>query len=249
MPEAEKLHPAIDAGVKPTDANFAGGTLVCLCATRPVKVRNRGPGRSQSRLRMHEMLEAGGRRVFGGRRRAARQGDGRRERRQAEGRRSERAHTAPRLRRMRRSHVRTGRARPSVQRAGLRSPRAFSGIRLGGAGLCGFRVFGDRIGRRSGTDGWDSRALSRVEARALRLLVASANGLCCDLDGEEIGCLEGLKRRLTFSVAALSGLTVPRALLHRQSERDSSSGEPLDPAFARARTRTSTSGHWRRRGA
>jgi len=39
MPETEKLHPAIDAGVKPTDPNFAGGTLVCLCATRPVKVR------------------------------------------------------------------------------------------------------------------------------------------------------------------------------------------------------------------
>ena len=42
MPEAEKLHPAIDAGVKPTDPNFAGGTLVCLCATRPVKVRIEG---------------------------------------------------------------------------------------------------------------------------------------------------------------------------------------------------------------
>src|SRR5271155_261501 len=42
MPEAEKLHPSIDAGLKPTDANFAGGTLVCLCATRPVKVRIEG---------------------------------------------------------------------------------------------------------------------------------------------------------------------------------------------------------------
>src|SRR5208283_865388 len=42
MPETEKLHPAIDAGVKPTDPNFAGGTLVCLCATRPVKVRIEG---------------------------------------------------------------------------------------------------------------------------------------------------------------------------------------------------------------
>ena len=78
MPEAEKLHPAIDGGVKPTDPNFAGGTLVCLCETRPVKVRHRGPGRSQSRLRLHEMLEAGGRRLLRRRRRAARQGDGRR---------------------------------------------------------------------------------------------------------------------------------------------------------------------------
>jgi S-(hydroxymethyl)glutathione synthase len=42
MPETEKLHPAIDAGVKPTDPNFAAGTLVCLCATRPVKIRIEG---------------------------------------------------------------------------------------------------------------------------------------------------------------------------------------------------------------
>ena len=42
MPQAEKLHPAIDGGVKPTDPNFAGGTLVCLCKTRPVKVRIEG---------------------------------------------------------------------------------------------------------------------------------------------------------------------------------------------------------------
>jgi S-(hydroxymethyl)glutathione synthase len=39
---AEKLHPGIDGGVKPTDPNFAGGTLVCLCQSRPVKVRIKG---------------------------------------------------------------------------------------------------------------------------------------------------------------------------------------------------------------
>ncbi len=42
MPQAEKLHPAIDGGVKPASPNFAGGTLVCLCKTRPVKVRIEG---------------------------------------------------------------------------------------------------------------------------------------------------------------------------------------------------------------
>jgi S-(hydroxymethyl)glutathione synthase len=42
MPQAEKLHPAIDGGVKPAAPNFAGGTLVCLCKTRPVKVRIEG---------------------------------------------------------------------------------------------------------------------------------------------------------------------------------------------------------------
>jgi S-(hydroxymethyl)glutathione synthase len=36
---AVKLHPSIDNGVGATDPSFAGGTLVCLCETRPVKVR------------------------------------------------------------------------------------------------------------------------------------------------------------------------------------------------------------------
>src|ERR1700753_1763254 len=42
MAEAVKLHPAIDNGVKPTDPSFSGGTLVCLAASRPVKVRING---------------------------------------------------------------------------------------------------------------------------------------------------------------------------------------------------------------
>lgn len=32
------LHPSINAGVTPGSGNFAGGTLVCHCADRPVKV-------------------------------------------------------------------------------------------------------------------------------------------------------------------------------------------------------------------
>jgi S-(hydroxymethyl)glutathione synthase len=37
--QSPKLHHAIDNGIKPTNLNFAGGTLVCGCKTRPVKVR------------------------------------------------------------------------------------------------------------------------------------------------------------------------------------------------------------------
>ena len=33
------IHPAIDGGLKPASPDFAGGTLSCLCATNPVKVR------------------------------------------------------------------------------------------------------------------------------------------------------------------------------------------------------------------
>lgn len=33
------IHPAVDHGVKKGNANFAGGTLTCLCKDQPVKVR------------------------------------------------------------------------------------------------------------------------------------------------------------------------------------------------------------------
>ena len=32
------IHPAVDNGVKPASPNFAGGTLVCECASNPVEV-------------------------------------------------------------------------------------------------------------------------------------------------------------------------------------------------------------------
>lgn len=36
------IHPSIDSGFKATDATFSGGTLVCNCASNPVKVRIKG---------------------------------------------------------------------------------------------------------------------------------------------------------------------------------------------------------------
>ena len=36
------IHPSIDSGFKVTDAAFSGGTLVCNCASNPVKVRIKG---------------------------------------------------------------------------------------------------------------------------------------------------------------------------------------------------------------
>jgi S-(hydroxymethyl)glutathione synthase len=37
-PPKTALHPSIDGGIKAGSASFAGGTLVCKCATSPVKV-------------------------------------------------------------------------------------------------------------------------------------------------------------------------------------------------------------------
>lgn len=39
MSDAVRLHPAIDNGVRQGSDSFAGGTLVCHCLDRPVKVR------------------------------------------------------------------------------------------------------------------------------------------------------------------------------------------------------------------
>ena len=42
MPSQVSLHPALDGGVKKGQANFNGGTLVCACVDRPVKVAIKG---------------------------------------------------------------------------------------------------------------------------------------------------------------------------------------------------------------
>jgi len=38
MNDMIRIHPAVDDGMKPAGAGFPGGTLVCKCADRPVKV-------------------------------------------------------------------------------------------------------------------------------------------------------------------------------------------------------------------
>jgi len=39
---ALSIHPAVDGGVKKGKANFAGGTLICKCASNPVKIAIKG---------------------------------------------------------------------------------------------------------------------------------------------------------------------------------------------------------------
>jgi S-(hydroxymethyl)glutathione synthase len=39
MAQAISIHPLVDQGIKPGRADFAGGTLVCHCKDKPVKVR------------------------------------------------------------------------------------------------------------------------------------------------------------------------------------------------------------------
>ncbi|MBA3446562.1 MAG: S-(hydroxymethyl)glutathione synthase [Pseudaminobacter sp.] len=42
MPQTVLIHPDVDNGVKAGSGNFAGGTLICACADRPVKVAIKG---------------------------------------------------------------------------------------------------------------------------------------------------------------------------------------------------------------
>jgi S-(hydroxymethyl)glutathione synthase len=42
MPSQVSIHPLLDNGVKEGQANFNGGTLVCACTDRPVKVAIKG---------------------------------------------------------------------------------------------------------------------------------------------------------------------------------------------------------------
>jgi S-(hydroxymethyl)glutathione synthase len=42
MPSQVSIHPLLDNGVKAGQANFNGGTLVCACTDRPVKVAIKG---------------------------------------------------------------------------------------------------------------------------------------------------------------------------------------------------------------
>ena len=73
MAASFSIHPAVDNGIKPAAANFSGGTLTCKCSDKKVTRFDQGPKRAQPRLRLHEMLEAGGRAVLAGRGGAARQ--------------------------------------------------------------------------------------------------------------------------------------------------------------------------------
>ena len=42
MASVVTIHPAIDGGVKAGSPSFSGGTLVCACVDRPVKVAIKG---------------------------------------------------------------------------------------------------------------------------------------------------------------------------------------------------------------
>ena len=160
------IHPSVDNGVKKGSGSFAGGTLVCKCKDKPVKVAHQGRRRPQPRLRLHQMLEAGRRDLLGRRGGAARQRERAGERRQAADRRSVGDDPAPRLQGLRHAYV-----RPHREQGAIRSTASTSSIpncsrrRLGRAGICRVRVVGDRVRRQARRDG--RRSASRLKELGL----------------------------------------------------------------------------------
>ena len=58
------IHPAVDGGVKKGSASFSGGTLKCKCARDRSRVSVARADGTQSRMRLHQVLEALGRSVL-----------------------------------------------------------------------------------------------------------------------------------------------------------------------------------------
>ena len=65
MANAISIHPAVDAGMKPAAANFAGGTLLCRCSDKKGQCESLSNGRSErptSQSEGHRSLLSGGKR-------------------------------------------------------------------------------------------------------------------------------------------------------------------------------------------
>ena len=80
---AVSIHPAVDGGVKPGAANFAGGTLTCKCTSSPVTVTLASNTAFNHVCGCTKCWKPSGRHVFPGRGARPRQGQRHGERQQA----------------------------------------------------------------------------------------------------------------------------------------------------------------------
>ena len=153
------IHPSVDSGVKKGSGQFRRRHPCLQMHGQAGQGRHQGRCRPQPRLRLHQVLEARRGDLLGGRRGAAGQCDRARERRQAADRRRVGDDPAPCLQGLRHAYVRPDREQgASVLRPRLHPSRTVPGRRLGGAGVCGVRVVGDRVRRQpSEMDGIRSR--------------------------------------------------------------------------------------------
>ena len=153
------IHPSIDNGVKKGSGNFAGGTLVCKCKDKPVKVGIRGDVAHNHACGCTKCWKPDGATfaviavVPRDNVTVLENGD------KLQSRRCLGDDPAACLQRLWHAYVRPHREQgASVLRFGLHPPRTFHGRRFGSSGICGVRVLGDRVRRRSIRDARDQIA-------------------------------------------------------------------------------------------
>ena len=186
MAQSVGLHPLLDKGVKKGSSSFAG---------RRPRMRLHGPAgrgqgrrghRSQPRLRLHAVLEAGPGAAFSivavapsEKVTVAKNGD------KLKVVNSAALIQTARLHRLRRPHARAGRAGPSLQGAFVHPSGTVPRGGLDRTRVRRLRFVSDRRRGQTRGDGGRTRPLQGDRARALRLPVAGAHGLHGDLDGAE----------------------------------------------------------------
>ena len=137
------IHPSIDSGVKKGSGSFAGGTLVCKCTDKPVKVGIKGDVAHNHACGCTKCWKPEGA-TFSVVAVVPRENvTVTRERRQAADRRCVGDDPALRLQGLRHAYVRPHREHgASVLRPRLHPSRTVPGRWLGGARVCGIRVVG-----------------------------------------------------------------------------------------------------------
>ena len=159
------IHPSIDNGVKKGSGSFAGGTLVCKCTDKPVKVGITGDVAHNHACGCTKCWKPDGRNLLGGRRGAARQCHGAGKRRQAADRRCVRGDPA---------HACKGCGTHMYGRIENKGhpfygldfihPELFQEAGSAAPGIRGVRVVGDRVRRQAGSRWRESGRVSRSSA-------------------------------------------------------------------------------------
>ena len=162
------IHPSVDNGVKKGSGSFAGGTLVCKCKDKPVKVGIKGDVAHNHACGCTQCWKPDGANFSV-------------------------VAVVPRqnvtvLENGDKLHIVD--ASKTIQRYACKAcgthmygrienkghpfygldfihPGAVPGVRIGGAGICGLRVLGDRVGRQAGADGRHQAPAEGARPRAL----------------------------------------------------------------------------------
>ena len=182
------IHPDVDNGLKPAGPDFAGGTLNCHCSSDKVSVSISRAMCPQPCVRLHQVLETGGRPVLADLRRPAREPQCDGQRGQAPDRRQERRHSPICMQGLRRAHVWAHREQgPPALRPRFHSHGAIRRRRLGAGRVRRLRVVHHRVGHQPERHGRHTRQDQGTRPRAVRLPLAADHGSNRDSHRQGVG--------------------------------------------------------------